>query len=226
MHWYHLIGLLLLPIVCDAQRLENPIMTDTSVMGTPKQPTIEGGWVNQAGKNGQMHEANKSVDQPVTLSKIADEFGSDKAIKKLLILAAHQNKLAYVLQKSQKMQLPATVALIPMVESGYQTDALSPKGASGAWQLMPATAKDYGLASKDRENFIASTDAALHLLKKLHQQFGHWTLTFAAYHAGSSRVLRALQRHPQAQLIDELGLPLETQRYIDRLKQLYQAMTK
>lgn len=111
-----------------------------------------------------------------------------------------------------------------MVESRYQTDAVSPKGAKGAWQLMPETAKDYGLESKDRTNFIASTDTALHLLSDLHQQFGNWTLAFSAYNAGGQRIQMLLQQHPHAQCIHKLELPLETRRYIQRLKALYQTM--
>src|SRR5262249_47798061 len=92
------------------------------------------------------------------------------------------------------------------------------------WQLMPRTAKTYGLEDKKRENFIASTNTALQLLKNLHQQFNNWTLAFAAYNAGAHRVLRALQQHPHAQCVHELGLPFETEQYIHRLKTLHQAM--
>jgi len=221
MRWYGLMGLLLLSLVCEAPLLANPI-----IIGTPEQPTIEGGFIHQVETYGQMNQKNKNIDQSVALSEISDEFDSDQKIKKLLTLASHQNKLAYVLQKAEQMKLPATVALIPMVESHYQTDAISPKGATGAWQLMPATAKDYGLESEKRENFTASTNTALQLLKNLHQQFGNWTLAFAAYNAGTQRVSQVLQQHPQAQFIHELNLPLETQHYVYRLKTLYRAMAK
>ncbi len=226
MRWYGLIGLLFLPIVCHAELPENSITTYTSVIGTPEQPTIEGGWINQARKDGQINQKNKNVDQFVALSKIPDEFNSSKEIEKLLNLAANHNKLAYVLQRARQMNLPATIALIPMVESHYQTHAVSPKGARGAWQLMPVTAKDYGLNSKERENFTASTNAALQLLKNLHQQFGNWTLAFSAYNAGSGRVRSLLQQHPHAQCVYELSLPLETQHYIYRLKTLYQTIAR
>jgi len=233
MRWYGLIGLLFLPIVCNAQPLENSIRTNTPMMGTPDQPTIEGGFINQSEKDQRIFaldskllkaQKTSNVEAHTLTQNIADEFNSDQKIQSLLIAAAEDHKLAYVLQKAHQMNLPATVALIPIVESHYQTDAVSPKGARGAWQLMPATAKDYGLESKNRENFTESTHIALRLLKNLHQQFGNWTLAFAAYNAGAHRVLQALQQHPQAQFVHELDLPLETQHYVYRLKMLYQAM--
>jgi len=235
MRWHCLIGLLLLPIVCDAQPLENSIRTDTSMMGTPDQPTIEGGLINQSEKDQRTFaldskclkaQKTSNVEAHTLTQNIADEFSSDQKIQSLLMAATEDHKLAYVLQKAHQMNLPATVALIPMVESHYKTDAVSPKAARGAWQLMPATAKDYGLKREDRKNFTLSTDTALQLLKNLHQEFGNWALAFAAYNAGSQRVSRALYQHPHAQFIDELGLPLETQHYIYRLKTLYQAIVK
>ncbi len=106
-----------------------------------------------------------------------------------------------------------------MVESHYQTNAVSPKGATGAWQLMPETAKAYGLNNQTRKNFIASTDVALHLLSDLHQQFGNWTLAFAAYNAGSTRVKQAFVHHSTVQEIEALDLPWETTRYVQRSKE-------
>ncbi len=233
MRWHRLIGLLLLPVACYAQLPENLITTDTSVIGTSQQPTIEGGFINQSGKDkttsdSKYLKAQKTLNikTHTMIQNISDEFSSDQTIKSLLTAAADDHKLAYVLQKAKQMNLPATIALIPMVESRYQMDAVSPKGATGAWQLMSNTAKDYGLKREDRKSFIASTDIALQLLKNLHQQFGNWTLAFAAYNAGAHRVLQALQQHPQAQFVHELDLPLETQHYVYRLKMLYQAMAK
>lgn len=160
------------------------------------------------------------------INDTSDKFSDDQNIKSILKNAAKDGKLAYVLQRAEQLKLPATVALIPMVESRYQTDAVSPKGAKGAWQLMANTAKDYGLESKDRENFTASTDAALHLLSDLHRKFGNWTLAFAAYNAGNRRVKCALVCNPYTEKINKLNLPLETKQYIAKLKMFYDAMTK
>lgn len=204
---------LLLPILSFAQ----PLTEIQSCIGTPENPTIEGGVINTPYK--------KQADIDFT-KDTSDEFSDDQHIKSILKNAAKDGKLAYVLQRAEQLKLPATVALIPMIESHYQTNTVSPKGAKGAWQLMPNTANDYGLDSKSRKNFIASTDTALHLLSDLYQQFGNWTLAFAAYNAGSTRVKCVLARGPDTKRIDELDLPLETKRYIAKLKMLYQAMSK
>jgi len=199
---------LLLPMICFAELLDSEIATQTFIIGTPEQPTIDGGVVNAPD--------SRKNKKDVT-NNLSDEFEDDKNIKSLLSDAAKNGKLAYVLQRAEQLKLPATVALIPMVESRYQTNAVSSKGATGAWQLMPATANNYGLNSKSRTNFMASTDAALHLLSDLHQQFGNSTLAFAAYNAGSKRVISALYQPPKAKF-DDLDLPLETKIYMKKLK--------
>lgn len=204
---------LLLPISGFAQSLTEI----QSCIGTPENPTIEGGIINAPNKK------QADID---SINDTSDEFSNDQNIKSLLKNAAKDGKLSYVLQRAEQLKLPASVALIPMVESDYQTNAISPKGAKGAWQLMPETAKDYGITTKQRENFTASTDAALHLLSDLHQKFGDWTLAFAAYNAGNTRLKYALAYHPYTAKIDDLDLPLETKRYIAKLKMLYCAMAK
>lgn len=210
--------LLLFPLLCFAQIIDQDMTTPTVVIGTPEQPTIEGGVINTP--------HNKKENVVSNSSDISDEFSQDENIKSLLHIAAKEGKLAYVLQRAEQLHLPATVALVPMVESHYQNDAVSPKGATGAWQLMPETAKAYGLNTEDRKNFTTSTDVALHVLGDLHQQWGNWTFAFAAYNAGSTHLLSALQQHPKVQGIDDLDLPLETKQYISRLKKLYYVMTR
>lgn len=212
--------LLLLPVICFAESPTAEIAAQTSVIGTPENPTIEGGLLNAPHlKKEEKHFTNNA-------SFLADEFNNDKNIKSFLTDAAKDGKLATVLQRAEQLKLPATVALIPMVESGYQTHAVSPKGAKGAWQLMPETAKAYGVSPEIRDNFAVSTDAALHLLSDLHQQFGNWTLAFAAYNAGSTRLKKALVDHPTAQKIEALSLPLETRNYVHRLRMLDQTITR
>lgn len=208
---------LFLPMMSFAQSFSDEITTHTFLIGTPEQPTIEGGIINVPDKK---HEQKNFTNDA------SDEFSDDQKIKSLLKDAVKDGKLAYVLQRAEQLKLPATVALIPMVESRYQTDAISSKGAVGAWQLMPETAKDYGLESKGRENFIVSTDTALQLLKHLHQQFGNWTLAFAAYNAGNTRLKQFLRDCPHAKKIEELNLPLETKYYVKKLKILRQVMVK
>jgi hypothetical protein len=134
-------------------------------------------------------------------------------------IATKNGKLFYVLTQAKSMNLPASVAAVPFVESRYDDNAVSNKGAAGAWQLMPALAKDYGLPQQDRFEFTSSTNVALTYLKQLYAQFGSWELTYAAYNAGPTRVQNALLRNPHATSVQELSLPQETKNYVVRLDQ-------
>ncbi len=117
--------------------------------------------------------------------------------------------------------IPQQIVSVAMVESGGRTTALSPKGALGLWQLMPDTARRYGLvviASRDdRLNVEKSTRAAAQYLRDLYQQFGSWSLALAAYNAGEQRVQRAVERGGSSdflQLSSLRLLPPETRHYV------------
>ena len=71
-------------------------------------------------------------------------------------------------------------------ESNFQSDALSPVGARGIAQFMPATAADRGLA--DPNDPEAAIPKAAELLANLKQRFGNLGLAAAAYNAGATRV--------------------------------------
>ncbi len=117
--------------------------------------------------------------------------------------------------------LPVQLAGIVAIESGFNASALSPKGARGLWQLMPETARRFGLevsAGRDeRLDPLRSTYAAAQYLKKLYGQFGDWPLALAAYNAGEDRVGRAVDRLGARDfwtLSRSRALPEETRRYV------------
>lgn len=117
--------------------------------------------------------------------------------------------------------VPAELSAVVLVESGGTASALSPKGARGVWQLMPDTARHYGLvvdhARDDRTDVIKSTRAAARYLRDLYAKFGNWSLALAAYNAGELIVTNAMRRSSSrdfAWLSENARLPLETRRYV------------
>ena len=120
--------------------------------------------------------------------------------------------------------VPPELLAVLLVESGGRALALSPKGARGPWQLMPDTARHYGLRvdqiQDDRIDLFRATDAAAQYLHDLYGQFGDWKLALAAYNTGEINVQSAIQR-AGSQDFDQLAnlriLPLETRNYVPRV---------
>jgi membrane-bound lytic murein transglycosylase D len=120
--------------------------------------------------------------------------------------------------------VPTDLVAVVLVESGGRADALSPKGARGLWQLMPNTARRYGLhvdeIQDDRLDLFRSTEAAARYLHDLYAQFGNWKLALAAYNTGEANVASAISR-AHTKDFDQLAslwmLPLETRNYVPRV---------
>lgn len=133
--------------------------------------------------------------------------------------------IAWILDQLEANELPAELALIPVIESGYQPLALSPNHAAGLWQFMPATGNRFGLEQNrwydGRRDVVDSTQAALEYLTYLRDEFdGDWLLALAAYNAGEGTVGRAIRRNrARGAPVDflSLDLPAHTQEYVLKL---------
>src|SRR5262249_6307926 len=117
--------------------------------------------------------------------------------------------------------LPAELALIPVIESEYNPNDRSNKGATGLWQLMRQTAHELGVVVQGgydgRRNVLASTKAALAYFKDLGDLFnGNWYLAIAAYNCGQGRVQSAIRR-TGSESFWNLPLPRDTKYYVPRL---------
>lgn len=133
--------------------------------------------------------------------------------------------LFHIVEEVERRGMPTELALLPFIESAFNPTAVSSAKASGMWQFMPATGRDFDLTQNlfrdDRRNVLASTRAALDYLERLHKMFGDWHLALAAYNWGEGNVQRAIQRNQRAGLpLDyvSLRMPNETQYYVPKLQ--------
>jgi membrane-bound lytic murein transglycosylase D len=133
--------------------------------------------------------------------------------------------LYHIVVEVEKRGMPMELALLPFIESAFNPQALSSAKASGIWQFMPATGRDFDLKQNifrdDRRHVLASTRAALDYLGRLHQMFGDWHLALAAYNWGQGNVQRAIKRNEKAGLptdYQSLRMPEETRYYVPKLQ--------
>lgn len=133
--------------------------------------------------------------------------------------------LHYVVQELEQRNMPLEIALLPIIESGYNPEAVSPGKAAGLWQIVPGTASTMGLEQNGwydgRKDVVASTEAALDYLEELHKRFdGDWYLALAAYNTGEGNVQRAIDHNRRlGKPTDYWSLPLSTQacNYVPKL---------
>jgi len=119
-------------------------------------------------------------------------------------------------------QVPPELVWVAEVESSFDPDARSPVGAAGLFQLMPPTAKQYGLRRwpfDQRYQPEPSARAAARYLGALHRQFDDWPLAIAAYNAGEGRVQSLLKKY-NARTFDQIAakLPAETQMFVPKVE--------
>ncbi len=117
---------------------------------------------------------------------------------------------------------PPELVWIAEVESSFDPRARSPEGAVGLFQLMPATAKRYGLKTAwpdERCKPEAAASAAARYLCDLYQMFKDWRLAVAAYNCGEGRVGKLLATQ-KVKTYDAIAtrLPAETQLYVPKVQ--------
>lgn len=137
------------------------------------------------------------------------------------ILKAASPYMYYIYKQTHARNLPMELALIPFIESEFNPNDRSHKGALGLWQLMPQTARELGVKVKrgrdDRKDLAASTHAALAYFNDLGNEFnGNWYLAIAAYNCGQGCVESA-KRRTGTENFWKLPVPTETKYYVPRL---------
>jgi membrane-bound lytic murein transglycosylase D len=133
--------------------------------------------------------------------------------------------LYYIVTETEKRNMPAELALLPIVESAFQPFAYSHGRAAGIWQFIPSTGRGFGLKQNwwydGRRDIYASTQAALDYLSNLSKRFDDdWLLALAAYNSGGGTVNKAIRKNREKNKATDywsLNLPKETRTYVPRL---------
>jgi hypothetical protein len=138
----------------------------------------------------------------------------------LLWMKRARRYFPHIEKRLRDLSLPDDLKYVTIVESGLRPFAVSPSGAAGIWQFIPATGEKYEMRKNrivdERFDFFKATEGGLAYLKALYEEFGSWALSLAAYNAGENRVRKEIELQGTRDYYF-LDFPLETERYVYRI---------
>ena len=185
----------------------------------PEKPKYDTVWDRIRAGYGLPQASNSTVDAQI-------RFYTSKKKYFYGVMQQSEPYLYFVASEMQANNMPMELALLPFIESSYNPTASSPGNQNvGMWQFGAATGRTFGLTQNNwydgRKDVVASTDAAIRLLKKLYIRFDNdWLLAVAAYNAGDGSIQQAIDKNRRAgKPTDFWSLPLNktTQGYIPHL---------
>lgn len=119
-----------------------------------------------------------------------------------------------------KYNVPLEIKYLALVESALNPKAVSRVGATGLWQFMYETGKQYKLRINsyvdERSDVLKASDAAARYMMNMYKIFGDWELVLASYNSGAGNVAKAIRRSGGQQNYWNIkkNLPRETQGYV------------
>ena len=132
------------------------------------------------------------------VQKFIDRYGGRLRYSVSYMLGAVNFYMPIFEEALEAYQLPLELKYLPIIESALNPKAVSRVGATGLWQFMLATGKQYGLEVNslvdERRDPIKSSYAAARYLKALYRIFGDWNLVIAAYNCGPENINKAIRR--------------------------------
>ena len=138
----------------------------------------------------------------------------------IVLLKKADRYLSVIEPLLERYCIPKDFKYLAVAESILNDKAMSPAGAAGIWQIMKATAQEYGLEVNsnvdERYNFELSTHAACKYLLESYEKFENWTLVAASYNMGRHAVDRSMEYQKQDDYYD-MYLNTETARYVFRI---------
>lgn len=167
------------------------------------------------------------ADEPVPLE---DPEVKERLDRELLVNNYWQSNAVLLIKRANKYfpiiepilkenGIPNDFKYLALAESGFM-NVVSPAGATGFWQIMKPTGREYGLEINDnideRYHLEKATKVACEYFLNSKERFGSWTLAAAAYNAGNAGINRQLERQEVSDYYDLL-LTEETSRYVFRI---------
>lgn len=132
------------------------------------------------------------------VQKFIDRYSGRLRYSVSYMLGAANFYLPIFEEALEAYQLPLELRYLPIIESALNPKAVSRVGATGLWQFMIGTGKQYGLEVNslvdERRDPVKSSYAAARYLKDLYKIFGDWNLVIAAYNCGPENINKAIHR--------------------------------
>lgn len=233
---------------CAHQIPETPLSTtnqaniaDSQQAASESAVTNETSDVSLQGQSTRHSDLWQRIRESLALADVSNSQ-VDKQIQRLkknkeieAMVTRGEPLLHYLLELAERRGMPAELVLIPMIESSFKPDALSPGNAAGLWQIRPATARNFGLTVNkrydQRYDIHASTLAAFDYLEYLYDFFdGDWLLAVAAYNCGEGTVQKAMRSKQRKDKKDDYwaldNLPRITRNYVPKMLALAQIIAK
>ncbi|MBC6720400.1 lytic transglycosylase domain-containing protein [Treponema sp. Marseille-Q4130] len=216
----------------DALKRRNSLSNDTAI---PESERTSNGATTEdfdvqpvAREEMPLSVAYKELDIPgahrPSVQKYRDYYLSEKSVKWLSsVLENGEQYRLYVREKLKERGMPSVLEYLPVVESGYTTNAKSKSGAVGLWQFMANSTKPFLVRNDfvdERLDPWKSTDAALAKLEENFNMFHDWPLAIAAYNCGAGAMARALAKNPGKDfwyLAEHKQLRDQTAQYVPKL---------
>ncbi len=154
------------------------------------------------------------------VQKFIDRYSNRLRRSVSYMLGAQNFYMPIFEQALETYGLPLELKYLPVIESALNPKAVSRVGATGLWQFMLKTGKNYGLEINslvdERRDPIKASYAAARYLSDLYKIFGDWNLVIAAYNAGPDKINKAIHRSKGKNDYWEIYpyLPKETRGYV------------
>ncbi len=148
---------------------------------------------------------------------VSNAFRHSRTLLVIKKLGRWEKQIKQILKEND---VPEDFFYLAVAESELDNNAYSPVGASGMWQFMKSTAKEYGLyvdnSVDQRRDPLLATKAACNFLKSGYEKFNNWGLVMASYNRGMGGISKKVRDQKVSSYFD-LNLNKETSRYVYRI---------